>query len=51
MVKKTNKKRQTKARKKIYHDLDHLAGKWSTDEYQEFSNALAQQRRIQIQRF
>jgi hypothetical protein len=30
----------------IHHDLDHLAGTWSEAEYQQFMQALHEQRRI-----
>lgn len=33
-------------RKKEYHDLDHLAGTWSEEEYEEFQQNLARQRQI-----
>jgi len=33
-------------RKEIHHDLDHLAGRWSEQEYQGFMEALSDQRRI-----
>jgi len=32
--------------KVIHHDLDHLAGTWSEEEYQQFMVALREQRRI-----
>lgn len=34
------------SRKEIHHDLDHLAGRWSEQEYQGFMEALRDQRRI-----
>jgi len=33
-------------KKVIHHDLDHLAGTWSEEEYQQFMVALREQRRI-----
>lgn len=39
-------KDEKKKRKTLYRDLDHLSGKWSSDEYREFNEALNQQRRI-----
>jgi len=30
----------------IHHDLDHLAGRWSEEEYQQFMDALREQRQI-----
>jgi len=30
----------------LHHDLDHLFGCWSTEEYEEFNEALREQRRI-----
>jgi hypothetical protein len=39
-------KNEKKKRKRVYHDLDHLSGKWSGDEYREFKNTLYQQRGI-----
>ena len=30
----------------IHHDLDHLAGTWSEEEYQQFMAALREQRQI-----
>ena len=36
-----------KGPKKIVHDdLDHLAGRWSEQEYEDFMKALREQRRI-----
>ena len=35
-----------RARKVVHHDLDHLAGRWSEEEYQQFMTALAEQRPI-----
>lgn len=32
--------------KMVHHDLDHLAGTWSEEEYQEFMAALREQRQI-----
>jgi len=32
--------------KAVHHDLDHLAGRWSEEEYQQFLAAVAEQRRI-----
>jgi hypothetical protein len=32
--------------KEVHHDLDHLAGRWSEQEYQGFMEALRDQRRI-----
>jgi hypothetical protein len=32
--------------KVVHHDLDHLAGTWSEEEYQEFMAALRDQRQI-----
>lgn len=29
-----------------HHDLDHLAGRWSREEAEEFDRSLAEQRRI-----
>ncbi len=37
---------EKRARKVVHHDLDHLAGRWSEEEYQRFMAALAEQRRI-----
>jgi hypothetical protein len=31
---------------KEHHDLDHLAGRWSREEAEEFDRSLADQRRI-----
>ena len=33
-------------KKVIHHDLDHLAGTWSEEEYQQFMAALREQRQI-----
>lgn len=33
-------------RRVLHHELDHLAGSWSEEEYQEFMEALREQRRI-----
>ena len=33
-------------KKVLHHDLDHLAGRWSEQEYREFMEALSEQRRI-----
>ena len=33
-------------KKVIHHDLDHLAGRWSEKEYQQFMVALREQRQI-----
>jgi hypothetical protein len=30
----------------LYHDLDHLFGCWSKEEYEEFNEALREQRQI-----
>jgi len=30
----------------LHHDLDHLFGCWSREEYEEFNEALREQRRI-----
>jgi len=30
----------------LHHDLDHLAGTWTEDEYDEFMESLREQRRI-----
>lgn len=32
--------------REIHHDLDHLAGRWSEQEYRDFVEALRDQRRI-----
>jgi plasmid stability protein len=32
--------------KKLYHDLDHLAGTWTAGEAKRFNQALAEQRKI-----
>ena len=34
------------ARKPVHHDLDHLAGTWSEEEFREFMECLHEQRRI-----
>jgi len=40
----------TKARRQvIHHDLDHLAGTWSQEEYEQFMEALREQRQIDPQ--
>jgi len=39
----TGEKRGIKA---VHHDLDHLAGTWSEEEYQQFMAALAEQRQV-----
>jgi hypothetical protein len=36
----------SQGKKEIHHDLDHLAGRWSEQEYQGFMEALRGQRRI-----
>lgn len=33
-------------KKVLHHDLDHLAGQWSDEEYREFMAALREQRQI-----
>jgi hypothetical protein len=33
-------------KKVVHHDLDHLAGRWSEEEYQQFLDALREQRQI-----
>jgi len=33
-------------RKVVHHDLDHMAGTWSQAEYEEFMEALREQRQI-----
>ena len=33
-------------KKAIHHDLDHLAGTWSEEEYQQFMVALREQRQV-----
>ncbi len=30
----------------LHHELDHLAGRWSDEEYREFMEALRQQRQV-----
>lgn len=35
-----------KPRRRVYHDLDHLAGSWSDEQKAEFDRALAEQRRV-----
>lgn len=37
---------QRAARRKVHHDLDHLAGTWSDEEADAFDAALAEQRQI-----
>jgi hypothetical protein len=37
---------EKRSKKMIHHDLDHLAGRWSEEEYQRFLAALREQRRI-----
>jgi hypothetical protein len=38
---------QTKVAKPVvHHDLDHLAGTWSEEEYQQFMESLREQRQI-----
>lgn len=32
--------------KELHHDLDHLAGRWSEQEYQDFMKALRDQRQV-----
>jgi hypothetical protein len=32
--------------KTLHHELDHLAGRWSDEEYAQFMEALREQRRI-----
>ncbi len=39
----TGEKRDTRA---AHHDLDHLAGRWSEEEYQQLMAALAEQRQV-----
>jgi hypothetical protein len=39
----TGDKRAIKA---VHHDLDHLAGRWSEEEYRQFMAALAEQRQV-----
>jgi hypothetical protein len=34
------------SRSVVHHDLDHLAGRWSQREYDEFAASLAEQRTI-----
>lgn len=34
------------AKRVVHHDLDHLAGTWSEEEYHEFMAALREQRQI-----
>lgn len=31
----------------VHHDLDHLAGSWSREEYEEIMEAVREQRRIE----
>jgi hypothetical protein len=33
-------------KKVLHHDLDHLAGAWSEEEYEEFMAALTEQRQV-----
>jgi hypothetical protein len=40
------KKKPDKKSKIIYHDLDHLAGSWSSEEAQEIEKYLKDQRQI-----
>ena len=35
-----------RAKTVLHHDLDHLAGRWSEQEYQQFMEALREQRQI-----
>ena len=35
---------EQRTRRVVHHDLDHLAGRWSEEEYQQFMAALAEQR-------
>ena len=35
---------EKRPRKVVHHDLDHLAGRWSEEEYRQFMTALAEQR-------
>jgi hypothetical protein len=37
---------EKRGKKVVHHDLDHLAGKWSEEEYQRFMDALREQRQI-----
>ena len=36
----------TRTKPVVHHDLDHLAGTWSQEEYDEFMEALREQRQI-----
>ena len=35
-----------KERKRVYHDLDHLSGKWTREEAEAFNKTLDFQRRV-----
>jgi len=35
-----------KKRKKVYHDLDHLFGRWTEDEFGEIQEVIESQRKI-----
>jgi hypothetical protein len=37
---------ERRSKKVVHHDLDHLAGTWSEEEYQQFMAALREQRQI-----
>jgi len=37
---------ETGGKKRIFHDLDDLSGRWSEEEAKEFEKHLAEQRRI-----
>jgi hypothetical protein len=37
----------TEAKRPLNHDLDHYAGTWSKEEYDEFMRSLAEQRAIE----
>jgi antitoxin FitA-like protein len=37
---------EKRSKKVAHHDLDHLAGKWSEEQYQQFMDALREQRQI-----
>jgi hypothetical protein len=37
---------ETEGKDVVHHDLDHLAGTWSDEEYQQFMVALHEQRQI-----
>jgi hypothetical protein len=46
LLEKSAGPRTGKQKKRVYRDLDHLAGSWSDEQKAEFDRALAEQRRI-----